>query len=345
MANQLPRKARPGLRSSRCAQTNAHFFSALIALTVVLAAGVTRAQSITEVSLAETLYRQARELSAAGDFAQACPKFAESYRLDPATGTLLNLASCHESQGKFATAWLEFSEARSQARRDRRQSRIKYAEEHLALLEPKLSRLTLSMQAGADDPTLELRLDGVLVGTAALGVATPVDPGTHVIEAKAAGKRPWSARVEIGSVADHQTVTIPVLEAEPAAPPPPPIPSAPPDRSVPSPPPLREVPTERPVPTAVYVAGGATLVLAIAASVTGGVYLDRRSSFDTEAERDAVRTLGLVNLGLWLGAGGGAALTTYYYVTRPERARARATLSVGGWADATGAGLVAHGAL
>jgi hypothetical protein len=330
-------------------------FSALIALTVVLATGVTQAQSMTEVSLAETLYRQARELSAAGDFAGACPKFAESYRLDPATGTLLNLASCHESQGKFATAWLEFSEARSQARRDRRQSRIKYAEEHLALLEPKLSRLTLAMQAGADDPKLELRLDGVLVGAAALGASIPVDPGPHVIEAKSPGRKPWSTRVEIGSVADHQTVTIPALELEPVAPPAP-IPPAPVARSGLPPAPARDLLTERPVPAAVYAAGGATLALAIAASVTGGVYLDRRSSFDqtgrfavdrqaAEAERDSVRVLGLVNLGLWLGAGAGAALTTYFYVTRPERARASATLNVGGWADATGAGLVARGAL
>src|SRR5688572_18915059 len=40
----------------------------------------------TEVALAEALYQEARELFAAADYAAACPKFAESYRLDPATG-------------------------------------------------------------------------------------------------------------------------------------------------------------------------------------------------------------------------------------------------------------------
>jgi hypothetical protein len=327
----------------------------LVASVLGFTTGVAQAQSVTEISLAETLYRQARELSAAGNFAEACPKFAESHRLDPGTGTLLNLASCHESEGKIATAWLEFSEARSQARQQRRQSRIQYAEEHLALLEPKLSRLTLTMQVGASDPGLELRLDGVLIGTAALGVATPVDPGPHVIEAKAPGKLPWSTRVEIGSVAENKTITVPALEPEPVAPPPP---SPPPlvARPLAPPPPARDVPTERPIPMSVYVAGGATLALVVAASVTGGVYLERRTSFDetgrfaqdrsaAEDERDSVRTLGLVNLGLWLASGAGAALTTYFYVTRPERARSRSALHLAGWADGTGAGLAVNGEL
>ena len=315
----------------------------------VLVAPHARAQSATEVSLAETLYRQARELGAAGNYAEACPKFAESYRLDPATGTLLNLASCHESQGKIATAWLEYSDALAISRRDHRQSRVKFAEERISLIEPKLSRLTLVLAPGVDGSALELSLDGGQIGPAALGVPTPVDPGKHVVEAKAPGKKPWTGSVDIGETADAQTVTIPALENEPIAVPvavaPPPAPVAVPLAPAVAPAPARDVATARPVPVSVYVAGGATVALAVAASVTGGVYLDRRASYQSsgraEGEHDSIRTLGIVNLALWLGAGGGAVITGYLYAMRPEE-RVR-TARFSGWATRDSLGLGAVG--
>src|SRR5262245_14317965 len=93
-----------------------------------LVPGAAAAQSQgAEVALAEMLYRQGRQLMADGKVSEACPKFAESYRLDAATGTLLNLAACHEAEHKLATAWLEYSEAVTLARRDKRDDRIRFA--------------------------------------------------------------------------------------------------------------------------------------------------------------------------------------------------------------------------
>jgi hypothetical protein len=324
------------------------FSSAAAVLSALLCAPSVLAQSGTKAAVAEGLYRQARDLMAEGRVDEACPKFAESQRLDPATGTLLNLAACHEKQGKVATAWIEYSDALFAARRDGREDRVEYARQRAAELEPKLSRLTLQIEASAEQVELTLELDGATLGRAVVGAPMPVDPGSHVVRASAPGKKPWQQTVEIGAVADQKTLTIPRLED---APPEPMLAAAPAAAPLGAAPPAQgDRWAARPIPTSVYLAAGITLALGVGAGVTGVAYLKQKDTYEdgipdggsdelTDREKSA-KTYGYLNLGLWAATAVGAGVTTYLYVTRPERSSA-ARLSP--WATHEAAGLSVAG--
>ena len=127
-----------------------------------------------------------------GKASEACPKFAESQRLDPSPSTLLNLASCYEKSDHPASAWATYREAASAASGLGRQDLVATAQRHADSLFPTLARMSISVAAPADG--MVIALDGVSVGRAEWGVAVPVDPGEHTIEASAPHYKPWSAR-------------------------------------------------------------------------------------------------------------------------------------------------------
>jgi hypothetical protein len=134
---------------------------------------------------------------------EACPKLAESHRLDPATGTLFALALCHEQEGKLASAWAEFNDAEGRARQEGRQDREALAKERAAALLPRLSSLTVdvSPEAAAHEG-LEIRVDGNPLARPAWGVAVPTNGGEHRIEATAPGKAPWSQSLTLANDRD-----------------------------------------------------------------------------------------------------------------------------------------------
>lgn len=176
------------------------------------------AQATRNPAAAQVLFDEAQRLVDARAYAEACPKFKESYDLDPGGGTLLNLADCYEKAGSIALAWSTFKEALVAARRDGRDERVKYASQHINELEPRLTYLDVQVPAGARVPGLTVFVDGAPLGDAAWGVALPVDPGPHVVRAEAPGKQAHEQTLHISaSPGAREVVEIPALAEAGAA--------------------------------------------------------------------------------------------------------------------------------
>lgn len=169
---------------------------------------------------AEALFREARQLMDAKDYTAACPKFAESQKLEPAPGTLLNLADCYEKGGQTASAWRTFKDASTAAAARNRADWVATANQHAAALEPKLSTLAITVGGPAVAPGLHVERDGLVVERSAWGTAVPVDPGPHVLAATATGRKPWTRRVDVPP-AQNILIDVPVLESDTASAPPP----------------------------------------------------------------------------------------------------------------------------
>lgn len=184
----------------------------LAALTCVLALARGAAGAPRDPAAAEALFADAQRAMEQGDYASACPKLEESYRLDPATGALFAVALCHEQQGRLARAWVEFMEVASRAQEEGYPEREKDAREHASALHPRLSFLTVRVDAvTAALEGLVVARDGVRLGPAAWGTAIPSDPGVHVIEVSAPGYEPWKSTIALGREPQKETVTVPRL--------------------------------------------------------------------------------------------------------------------------------------
>ena len=180
----------------------------------MLVPALAHAQSVSDQAAAEALFKQARDLMAAGDYAQACPKLVESERLDPSAGTMLNLASCYEKNGQLASAWVTFKGAATAAQKANEPERAKLARGRVAKLEPRLPTLTITVAAEADLPGLVVTRDDEKVGRAEWGTPIPIDPGAHAVEASAPGHKTWQTRARVDGPGAKTSVEVPRLATD-----------------------------------------------------------------------------------------------------------------------------------
>ena len=184
---------------------------------VSLAAAPALAQDPAARAQAVQLFDAADKLMHDGQISAACPKYAASMKLDPQLGALLHLADCYAKNGQVASAWGSFREAEEMARM-KNDDRASYAKDQAAQLEPRLSHLTVLVPDSANLQGLEVRVDGSVVTSGAWSLPSPIDHGSHRVEARAPGRQTWSTSVNVTGDAQEARVEIPVLGETAAAP-------------------------------------------------------------------------------------------------------------------------------
>ena len=138
--------------------------------------------------------------------ADPCLTLAESQRRAPRIGTLLDLAACHEAQGKLGLSFSEFTEALALAQGEERRDLVKLARPRVDQLAPRISKLIVLVPEEVAMLAPEVRLDGEPLS--AWGVELPLDPGRHRLEAHAEGCAWWSAELKL-SAGELRAETVP----------------------------------------------------------------------------------------------------------------------------------------
>lgn len=177
------------------------------AISMVLAS--TTALSQTKEAQAEALFHEGVRLMNEGQFEKACPKFEESQKTDPSSGTLLNLASCYEQTNRPASAWATYKAAAALAEQLGQSDRVATAKERIAALEPSLPKLRIT---AAQTPGLMIKRNGLDIGASSLGEPMFVDPGEHTLEASAPGFKNWSKTIAVPQGAGETSIAVPALE-------------------------------------------------------------------------------------------------------------------------------------
>ncbi len=284
--------------------------STLVSLALALAIAP-RAYAQSGTAIAEGLFREGKKLLDAKKFAEACPKFEESVRLDPSSGVELALGICYEGLGKTASAWGAYQSAVSLARRDNRRDRERVASARVAALEPKLAHATIDVPANvAQLAGLQVKEDGVVIGAAAWKEA-PIDPGPHTLEVAATGKKTWTTQFTVD--AGTKSISVPMLDDDP---------NAHANDVV-----VREQPN--PFRIVAFGALGGGVAVAIAASILGGIAIaDKNDAAKTcsppkcadaraVAENDTAGTLADWSTVLFIVAGAAVATGVVFFFIHP----------------------------
>jgi len=227
------------------------------------------AQDAAELQEARDKFQKALALQTGGDWAGALALLKEVAAVRSTPQVRFNIALCEENLGQLVAAVGDYELAAADARSAGDHEVVEEAQRRLAELKGRIPKIVVARGINADTATITL--DGVTLGDQVIGKEMNVDPGPHVITARAAGFESFRTTVRVDE-AETQRVEV-TLEPTPGAVaplPPPPPPKVPPETSTNE--------------TAAYIVGG----VGVASLATAGVMFGLRQGALNELERECV---------------------------------------------------------
>jgi hypothetical protein len=172
------------------------------------------------------LLQKALVLKKQGKLDEACPLLDESQRLDPQGPTIVNLAECHEAEGKTGTAWRDLLAALALAKKIEDQDIISAIKERLKAIVPRLYQVTVVVpKEVAAIPGVEVRFDDKVLAPGVSIHSEVVDPGLYTVRATAPGYVEFYRKLTVAGDQRKPTVSVRLEKIPP--PPEPPSPALP----------------------------------------------------------------------------------------------------------------------
>jgi hypothetical protein len=309
---------------------------------------------------AKKLFEEGVELEKKADYAGALAKYKDALQIAVTAGLRFHAGYCLEMTGKLAGALEEYEAADRLAREQNKHEVHAATTARLDPLRARVPQIAIRLATPAKDA--EVQLDGTAVAGPLVegGKAFRLDPGEHVVTARAPGYKPFSRKVQVPEsvtttvdVSLEHAAAAPVVAgagapagAAPATAAPGPAPtgsqaSAGTGAGDTAPPPVTEPPADTargpsrvlPIVTtagAVVLAGTGVAMFLAAGSAQTKAQDDCATLVSCDDRRSKVRTFDALALGGFIGAVGLGVVSVVLWTSKPsEHASAAARIHAG----------------
>jgi hypothetical protein len=286
----------------------------------------------TEIQAARDLFNKAEADEDAGRWADALDKVKRALSVKPTPGLRFHVALCEEKLNQLVPALADYTAAEQMAREQNNKDVLDAVTEPLKALRIRVPTLTIDVPPAQG---AQIELDGKAIAAGLYGIAMPVEPGMHRVQARAPGKRLFSTQVTLHE-REAETATVRWIDVPPLA-------EANAGATKPGEPPTAEEKSSGHVKVGAIVATistAALLGLGIGAYVAAdGAHADLAAQCpqltDCSDLRTTVRTWDAVALGSWIAAAGVGVIAIVLWATPSKPASsssARIEVRPGGFA-------------